>query len=121
MEWSHVVWGIGRDLGEMAAEGPGGWLALALLGMLPVAAIVVAITLRRRAAWLALALWLAPVIAWVLYYATGWWPNPGMQGIVFLALPVLAGWLVLAVVVAWPQRVRRALAEPTPAARAAPR
>lgn len=121
MDWSEAVWGIGRDLGELAAEGPGGWLAIALFGMLPVAATFVAVILRRRAAWLALALWLAPVITWVLYYATDWWPNQGMQGIVFLALPVLAGWLVLAVVVATHRRARRIGTETTPPAPAASR
>ncbi len=98
MDWGAVVEGISRDLGEFAGGDPVGWFMLVGFFGLPIAVVVATIRTSRRALWFPAVLWLVPVCTVVLYYGTGWWADPGMQGIVILALPVMLGWIALAVI-----------------------
>nr|NLD39994.1 hypothetical protein [Actinomycetales bacterium] len=98
MDWSNVWWGIGRDLHELLTNGPIGWVILLGFAGLLVGALLALVVWRRRGAWLALLLGLVPFVLGVLHYGADLWSNQGTQGIVYVVLPVLAGWVVLATV-----------------------
>jgi len=93
MDWDAAREGIARDLGELASAGAIGWLVIAAVVALPCIAVVVA--RRSRLAWLAIALWVVTLGAWVGLYATDA-PNPGAVAAWLVLAPVAAGWLVIA-------------------------
>lgn len=104
MDWDAARQGIGRDVTELMTGGPIGWLLLVLIAALPVVLVVVA--RRRPLAWLALAVWLVPVVQWVIYYGRHL-PNAGIEGSMRVALLFPAAWLVLGAVVLHGWRARR--------------
>lgn len=93
------VAGIGRDLGELAASGPLGWLIIALVASIPVLGIILVLA-RSRLAWVSLGIFLLVVLGSFLYYATGWLENPGLSGAVPTAAALMIAWLLL-FVAAW--------------------
>jgi len=97
MDWGAAAGSIARDLEELAAGGPAGWLALAVVLGLPFAAGVVFVRRRWLAGWLALAAWLVPAAVWVLYYATDLWSPWGMEEAVRHLASFLVGWVVLGI------------------------
>lgn len=108
MDWGAAMQGISRDVSELMTGGPIGWLLLVLIFALP--AVLVVVARRRPLAWLALAVWLVPVVQWVIYYGRHL-PNVGIEVGMRVALLFPAAWLVLGVVVlhGWLARRRAAL------------
>ena len=97
MDWRATAEGISRDLGELAAAGPGGWVTIVAALGLPVLAVVAILRGRRIGGALALAAWLAPALWWAAYYGVEQWANPGTEGLVRLFSVFFVPWFVLGV------------------------
>jgi hypothetical protein len=104
--------GIARDLTELVAAGPFGWLVLAGLVLLAVFGVAL-VWAGSRLALASLAIFVGVLAMWFLYYATGWWSNPGLAGAVPPAFALMIAWLLL-VVAAWRLQRRRAATPPGP-------
>ncbi len=106
-DFGEARFGIARDVGELLATGPVGWLVAALVFTLPLASLVAALK-GRRLALVPLAMSLVLFSEWVLHYATDWFANPGMAGLHAAVLFVLLAWGVLALAIVRPWRARTA-------------
>lgn len=88
----ELMW---RDVVELATLDWFGRTALMLFVLLPIASLVMA---RRgpRSAWIPLATTGGLLLAWMLYYTTGWWEQLAAgTAFTFGGLAVTGGWLVL--------------------------
>lgn len=89
----ELMW---RDVIELATLDWVGRTALTLLVLLPIASVV-AVSRGTRSAWIPLAISGGLLLAWMLYYTTGWWEQLGAaNAFAFGGLAVTGGWLVLA-------------------------
>ena len=81
------------DIKQLLIDGPYGWILLAGTILLPWASIR-AIRRGSRLAYLSLAIFVGMIVAWVLYYTTGWWTlKPGESRVI--SYPLLVAWSVL--------------------------
>jgi hypothetical protein len=62
--------------------------------LLPVAALMVGRS-GNVLGWAALALSVGAFAAWLLYYPSDWWPNPGVGGWMWAAFVMTLGWALL--------------------------
>ena len=88
--------GMANDMRVLADQGVFGWAVLIVVFALPVASVL----LLARRHWIALlpiAISFAVVGTWFLYYATGWWSNPGQGAWLPAVALVLLGWVVVVV------------------------
>ncbi len=98
MQWSAAWWSITRDLAELMGGGAIGWAILVFFASLPIAALLIWMQ-GGRLAILSLVMWIALLAGAVLYYATDWWSNPGLNGLGMGVLTAGVAWGVL--VIAW--------------------
>lgn len=88
---------MSRDLEAFTTEdGALGWTFLVLVFALPIASLILVLA-RRWVALVPLIGSLALFAAWLLYYATDWFPPVSGSATALVFIYVLAGWVFLGV------------------------